>query len=110
MFPSEYLQIIRNIDINLLEDREPKVKLRHTKRYNLLMTDDRTEFIKEFVALLRFIAAGEANVGHLRKDGVVIHRTVAESVEEVVLHPPQQAMDELEEEKWRLLEAWRYED
>ena len=61
--------------------------------------------------MLRFLAAGEANIGHLRKDCLVIHRTVPENVEEeVVSHPPQQVMDELEEEKWRLLEAWRYED
>ena len=38
-------------------------------------TNDRTEFIKEFVALVRFVAAGEANVGFLRKEGGPIHRT-----------------------------------
>ena len=41
----------------------------------LLNNIDRTEFIKEFVALLRFAAAGEANVGFFRKHGVEIHGT-----------------------------------
>src|SRR5437667_349752 len=98
---------IRNVDINLLKDRDDKVKLNHTKRYNLLLTGDRTDFIKEFVALLRFVAAGEANVGHLRKDSNVIHRTVDDD-EKVVLHPPQEAMDESEVSRWRELNAWQY--
>ena len=74
-FPSEYLQTIRDVDINLLKNRKEKIKLNHSRRYSLLDTRDRTDFIKEFVALLRFVAAGEANVGFLRKDGVEIHRT-----------------------------------
>jgi hypothetical protein len=101
---------IRNIDINLLRDRYEKVRLNHTKRYNLLLTGDRTNFIKEFVALLRFIAAGEANVGHLRKDSRVIHRTVEGVEDKAGLHPPQEAMDEPEESRWRDLYGWQYED
>ena len=104
-FPSEYLQTIRDIDINLMEKREEKIKLNHSQRYNLLDTKDRTDFIKEFVALLRFIAAGEANVGFLRKDGVEIHRTTdgdsAEEEDEQVLRPPQEEMEAIEENSWR---------
>ena len=108
-FPSEYLLTIRNIDVDVLRYREEKIKLKHTRRYNLFKTGDRTEFIKEFVALLRFVAAGEANVGHLRKDSSVIHRSVDESVDvKVLLHPPQEAMDESEENRWRELYAWQY--
>ena len=102
-FPSEYLRTIRDIDVNLLENRKEKIKLHHSRRYSLLNTNDRTDFIKEFVALLRFVAAGEVNVGYLRKDGVEIHRTadgVADE-DEQVLHPPQEEMEEVEESSWR---------
>ena len=102
---------IRNIDINLLRDRDEKVKLNHTKRYNLLLTGDRTNFIKEFVALLRFIAAGEANVGHLRKDRQGIHRAMymkENPVDDPVLRPPQQDLTEDEENRWRTLYATNY--
>lgn len=101
---------IRNIDINLLKNRDEKLELNHTKRYNLLLTEDRTNFIKEFVALLRFIAAGEANIGHLRKGSRVIHRTAEDIDDEAGLHPPQEAMDASEESRWRDLYGWQYED
>ena len=104
-FPSEYLRTIRDVDINLLENRKEKIKLNHSRRYSLLDTEDRTDFIKEFVALLRFVAAGEANVGFLRKDGVEIHRTAdgdgAVEEDEQVLRPPQEEMEEIEESSWR---------
>ena len=82
--------------------------LHHTRRYNLLSRDDRTEFIRHFVALLRFIAAGEANIGHLRNDSDTIHRSADETTP--ILHPPQEAMDESEEGKWRSLSAFQYAD
>ena len=111
-FTSEYLDTLRNKNIDILETREPKIKLNHTRRYNLFMTDDRTGFIKEFVALLRFVAAGEVNVRHLRKDSEVIHRTGNENDvgNQVVLHAPQEAMDEADEIRWRDLDRWKYED
>lgn len=84
-FPSEYL-------INILKNREEKLNLIIRDLFN---TDDRTEFIKEFVALLRFVAAGEVNIGHLRKDSRVIHRSLDEPVG--MLHPPEEIMDESEE-------------
>ena len=52
------------------------------------------------------MAAGEGNVGHLRKDSNVIHRIVNDSDD--VLHPPQEAMDEREQDKWRELYGWQY--
>jgi hypothetical protein len=102
-FPSEYLRTIRDVDINLLENRKEKIKLNHSRRYSLLNTNDRTGFIKEFVALLRFVAAGEANVGFLRKDGVEIHRTPDDVIdeEEQIVRPPQEEMEEVEESSWR---------
>ena len=68
---------------------------------------DRTDFIKEFVAVLRFVAAGEANVGFLRKDGVEIHRKTDEEgvieEDEQVFCPPQEEMEESEESSWRAM-------
>lgn len=105
-FPSEYLETLRNVNVDVLKDRKDKIRLNHTQRYNLFNTSDRTEFIKEFVALLRFVAAGEANVGHLRKDSNVIHRNNNDSND--VLHPPQEAMDDREQDTWRELYGWQY--
>ena len=110
-FPSEYLETLRNEDIGILRHRQPKIKLNHTRLYNLFMTDDRTEFIEEFVALLRFVAAGEAKVGHLRKDSEVIHRRTDENISgEGVSHAPQQAQDESEARTWMDLERYKFED
>lgn len=103
-FPSNYLNCIRNENIALLRNWSPKIKLHHTKLYNLFHTAERTEFIREIVALFRFVAAGEANIGHLRKEGTEIHRYTDESGnpdDEPVLCPPQQAMDEQEGASWR---------
>ena len=111
LFPSQYLNTLRNENISNLRCREPKIKLNHTRRYNLFMVDDRTEFIQEFVALLRFVAAGEANVGHLRKDSDVIHRRTEENVPgEVVNHAPQEAQSELEFKQWIALESHNFDD
>lgn len=75
------------------------------------MIDDRTEFIVEFVALVRFVAAGEANVGHLRKDSEVIHRRTDENVSgEVVSHAPQEAQDDRDMRRWMDLDRWKFED
>jgi hypothetical protein len=110
-FPSQYLDTLRHEDIGILRNRQPKIKLNHTRRYNLFMADDRTEFIAEFVALLRFVAAGEANVGHLRKDSEVIHRRRGENVSgEVVSHAPQEAQSKSELEQWMTLDRCKFED
>jgi hypothetical protein len=88
---------LRNQDIDILRHREPKIKLNHTRLFNLFVAEDRTKFIEEFVALLRFVAAGEANVGPLRRDSEVIHRRTNENVAgEVVSHAPPLAPDESE--------------
>ena len=49
------------------------------------------------VALVRMVAAGEANIGHLRKDGTKIYRemdTTENLVDEPLEHLPQQERDE----------------
>jgi hypothetical protein len=57
-----------------------------------------------------FVAAGEANTGHLRKDSNIIHRSVREETGdgETVVRPPQQDLDAREEEQWRSLFAGHY--
>ena len=100
IFPSDYLKNLRDVNVDNLRLRNPKIKLCHTRLYNFMNAIDRTEFIKEFVALLRFVAAGEAKVAHLRKGGRVIHRSRSE-VKEPVLRPPQQALDRDDELWWR---------
>ena len=110
-FPSEYLNTLRNVDVDSLSTRHPKIHLCHTRLYNLINTEDRTEFIKEFVALLRFVVAGEANIGHLRKDSQAIHRIANAGqvlVDMPVLCPPQEDLNEAEEETWRLFSADEY--
>jgi hypothetical protein len=96
-----YLNTVRNIEINLLKYRKEKINLKHTRRYNLLNNIDRTEFIREFVAL-RFVATVKANIGFLRKDGLEIHGTKDGKVcnHEQVLHPTQKGMAEVEERDW----------
>ena len=73
-------------------------------------TLNRTAFIKEFIALVRFIAAGEANIGFLGKERTEIHRGESKlpkdmEDEEGEVQPPQEAMDHAEEERWRQLNA-----
>ena len=98
-FTYKYLESVRNEPFTRLKEWEPKVQLHHTKRYSLYIADERTEFIKETIALFRFVAAGEANIGHVRKDGVEIHRRA--DVEEPVERPPQRATDEEDEKRFR---------
>jgi hypothetical protein len=110
-FPPSYLRTLRDVNIDSLHLRPKKVELHHTRRYNLMLLDQRTEFIKQFVALLRFIAAGEANVGYLsRKAGGAIHRTrmQVEQAGNEEIWPGQMAMDEREVREWRDMYAAIY--
>jgi hypothetical protein len=104
-FPSEYLNAVRNENLDSLKDRTSKIELNHTQLYNLYEPVDRTQFIKDMVAMFRFVAAGEANIGYLRKNGDEIHRKLdsagnpVSNLESGAL-PPQRVMDEQEEEDW----------
>ena len=78
-------------------------------------TVSRTEFIKEFVALVRFIAAGEANIGFLGKERMEIHRAESASItpedlqrNEDEICPPQEEFEKAEEESWRKEHAAEY--
>lgn len=104
-FSATYLQTLRDIDIDVLRSWKDKVRLNHTRLYNLFNTADRTEFIKEFVALLRFVASGEANIGFLGRNNSEVHRTTndpGEVKDEPVLRPAQEELNEAEERMWRL--------
>lgn len=94
-FPAPYLQTLHTDNIDLLRCLPSPPKLDHTHRYNLINTADRTSFICEFVALLRFVASGDAGIGFLRKDCGVIHRNVGTAVDEEgeVRRPPQEDLD-----------------
>lgn len=103
-FPAEYLRCLRDDNIDSLFNRKNKMQLHHTRLYNLFNTLDRTEFIREFVALIRFVAAGEANIGFLGRNCVEIHRTTDDKDRidpNKVLQPPQEELNEEEEEIWR---------
>ena len=107
IFPAQYLRTVRDINLNDLEGKpkEERIKLNHSRIYNLVNSIDRTEFIKEFIALIRFIAAGEANVGFLGKTREEIHRIATEESivdAEQVKRPPQQDLNDNEEKMWRL--------
>jgi hypothetical protein len=109
-FPAEYLRCLRDININTLEHRTEKIKLHHTRLYNLFNTFDRTEFIKEFVALIRFVAAGEANIGFVGKNCPEIHRTDGKSEIDGtgMCRLPQEELNENEEELWKRSDAAEY--
>ena len=88
-------------DINLRDlegkPKEDRIKLKHSRIYNLVNNTDRTEFIKEFIALVRFIAAGEANVGFLGKTREEIHRIASDRSivdDEHVVRPPRQDLND----------------
>ena len=97
-FPSSYLDKVRHEPFTQLKRWKPKVQLNHTKRYTLYIAEERTEFIKHTVALFRFVAAGEANIGHVRKDATEIHRKG--DIDEPVEYPPQRAIDEEDEKRF----------
>ena len=60
-------------------------------------------FILDFIALVRYVADGRANVGQLRRPGTVIHRSVKpgdSTTEDEVVKPPQAALDDYELANW----------
>ena len=77
MFSFEYLRIIQSVGLDKLS-KKMRIDLNHIQFYNLLDSIKRIEFIKHFVALLRFLAEGYEDMGHLRRDGNNIHRTLPE--------------------------------
>lgn len=104
-FPSEYLSTIQNEGVNALKSKfKDPLRLHHTAPRNLLDADARLQFLKDFIAIVRCLADGNAPIGYLRRDdpGGKIHRMVGDSVDDEVVRPPQQALEPWKEADWRV--------
>jgi hypothetical protein len=80
-----------------------RITLRHTPAYNLLDPGPRTTFLKHFIALMRYLAAGYGDIGHLRLPGTKIHRSLGSDVDETEKEenaPEWMALDYQEDEQW----------
>jgi hypothetical protein len=86
------------------------VNLYHTAPCDLLDPDNRLQFCKEFIAVVRCLADGNASIGYLRKDGETIREWEGkdEEKDEDVLWPPQEVLDATEETEWREDQAHKY--
>ena len=108
-FPAEYLRIIHSVGVGQLPDRM-RIQLYHTPPYNLLDHHQRTAFLKHFIALVRFLAAGFGDVGHLRRTGTKIHREgEIKEVEKDSVAPDWMVLDYQEDEHWIREYGTRYE-
>ena len=65
-FPTAFLRAVHSGGI---KDLPANVEIQHTCASNLLDPDSRTAFIVDFIALVRYVADGRANIGHLRRPG-----------------------------------------
>jgi len=74
----------------------------HTRPYSLLEPESRTGFIHHFLALVRYLAGGHGDVGHVRLPGQLIHREIDErgEVSDEDFDPPQSVMTRKEKEAW----------
>jgi len=106
-FPSAFL---RKVHSGVPKDFTEPVEIKHSRPCNLLDPTSRTSFILDFIALVRYVADGRANVGQLRRPGTVIHRTVNSraSAEEDVMNPPQAALNDRELADWLQDSAQHY--
>jgi hypothetical protein len=103
--------MIRDEDLNSLDKLNIRIKLHHTRLYNLLETQERAEILRHVVALVRFVAAGKANVGFFRYGDSPIHRTKTDGrpvEKETVTRPPQEEMNENEQRLWRETKGAEY--
>lgn len=107
-FPSAFLHKIHS---GQPRDTPESVHIKHTRPCNLLDPDFRTAFILDFIALVRFVADGHANVGQLRRSGTPIHRILKPQdnmSEDEVVKPPQAALDDRELASWLMDSADLY--
>jgi hypothetical protein len=80
-FPQSYLKTIRTQSLSNL-DSFPEMDLRHTRPKSLLDHEQRSAFLLELIALIRFIVDGKANIGLLRRyPETSIHRDVEEALD-----------------------------
>lgn len=76
-----------------------RIELQYTPAYNLLDHISRTAFLKHFIALVRFLAAGHGNVGHLRLPGTTIHRGLTSESETEEESAPDWMVSDCEEDE-----------
>jgi hypothetical protein len=99
-FSPEYLRIVHKEGITALTD-DLCVRLNHTELYNLFNPQERTAFLKHMIALLQYVAEGEASIGHLRLPGEIIHRKLeAPEVQQGMDIPGYLLLDKDEEQPW----------
>lgn len=98
-FPSHYLRTIHSIGMDKLSS-DTRIPLRHTIAYNLLDPISRTEFLKQFIALIKVLVGGYGNVGHLRLPGTKIHRGLESEADEEKNAPEWMVLDYQENEQW----------
>jgi hypothetical protein len=80
-FPKNYLQIVREKNLDELR-HIPKIILHHTQSRSLIIPDERDQFIKEFLSIIRCLADGYGRIGYLRRDAdSPIHRYVENMME-----------------------------
>jgi hypothetical protein len=107
-FPSEYLSIIQNEGVCMLKSKyKDPFRLHHTALCNLMDADARLQFLKDFIAVVRCLADGNAPIGYLRKDGGKIHRKL-DGDEDELLQPPQMVLDVREQKQWQEESARNY--
>lgn len=79
------------------------IRLCHTRPQSLIDQEQRTTFLREMIAVIRFLADGKANVGLLRRipEGP-IHRDIADclTMADEGIAPPQKTLDASELESW----------
>lgn len=108
IFPSEYLATIQTEGVTALKSKfKDPLPLHHTASHNLMNADARLQFLKEFIAVVRCLADGNAPIGYLRREGGKIHRRI-DVDEEEVLRPPQEVLDAREEKQWQEESAQEY--
>ena len=110
-FPADYLSTIQHDGIHALKSKfEKPLPLHHTEPCNLLHPDARLHFIQDFIAIVRCLADGYAPIGYLRRDDPQgkIHRKMHDYVDEEVLRPPQQALEQRKESEWRQEKGSKY--
>ena len=73
-------------------------------------SEDRMVFVRDFIAIVRCLADGNAPIGYLRRDNVEgkIHRKSDADIEQEVVRPPQQVLEPNKESEWRETSASRY--
>lgn len=80
-----------------------RVTLKHTPPYNLLDPVPHTQFLKHFIALIRYLAAGHGDVGYLRLPVTKSHDEMKREdldIDEENAPERQMVLDDQEDEQW----------